>query len=631
MRRDGMSSEEFERISELWSNFSRGRISRRHLMRGAVAIGGIGALQALLAACGGSSSTPTAATTSAATTSSSAATSAATSASSGATSAPATTATSASAAATIAASPSASAASTGKLIYNKQANPNLPPQKLIYAGGQDAPTIDPSDRTDYSIGALTMQLYDRLFRYEGGWPQPIDPCLCVKYEASTDATDWTFHLTDQAKFHDGSPVTADAVQYSINRTLQMKKPRANALLPIMDLNSVTVPDSQTVKIKLTQPYSELVRALDQPIMNPAVVKAHEVNGDMGAAWLVEHEAGSGPFTIKSWTVGTAYELEAVPDYWQGWPGDSHLSGFTWQIVRETTSQRIGLISKQYDVADTLSADDVDQIKAQAFLNAQVNYGILTGYTKLNDQKEPTNDLNFRLFLAYAFDYQAYLKVINNYGQLLTGVIPKGIPYFDPSIGGYQTDLTKAKEYLSKTKWANGGLSLDFVYVTGLTFEQQVGEIWLSQLAKFNIKVNLVPKVWPDIVTGCKTPAAAPNMNMIFTGYTIPDQWFFYQWYSPNWDRPTGGDYNTCSFFKDANFNKLVEQVRSTSDEATKKKLYSQLQQIIHDNVPDIPIYVQPNIVGFQNKVQGYKYFGAISVDFWRLWVDDSKENTKPSA
>lgn len=608
-----MNDEQFERISGLFFDYSRGRISRRHFVRGAVAIGGMGAVQALLAACGGSSSTPAPTTAGAAT---SAPTTAAT-------------ATTAAGGATAAPSGSPAAVASAQSTYSTQANPKLPPQKLIYAGGQDAPTIDPSDRTDYSINALSMQLYDRLFRYEGGWPQPIDPCLCTKFDSSPDAKEWTFHLTDQAKFHDGSPVTAEAVQFSINRTLQMKKPRANALLPIMDMNSVQTPDNNTVKITLTQPYSELPRALSQPIMNPKVVKDHETGGDLGAAWLVDHEAGSGPFTIKNWTVGTAYECEAFPDYWQGWPGESHLSGFVWQIVRETTSQRIGLISKQYDIADTLSADDVDLINNQPVLNSQVNYGILTGYTKLNDQKEPTNDLNFRLFLAYAFDYQAYLKVINNYGQLLTGVIPKGIPYFDASIGGYQTDLNKAKEYLDKTKWASGGITLDFIYVTGLSFEKQVGEIWLSQLSKFNIKVNLVPKVWPDIVAGCKAPDSAPSMNMIFTGYTIPDQWYFYQWYSPNWDRPTGGDYNTCSFFKDENFDKLVEQVRSTSDEDQKKKLYSELQQIIHDNVPDIPIYVQPNILGFQNKVQGYKYFGAISVDFWRLWIDDSKENTKP--
>ena len=602
-----LDAEKHERLSELFSAYCRGRISRRDFVRGAAAIGGLTALQALLTACAAPSPATSAAPTSAA---------------------------AAGAAPTSAAPTSAAAAATpvppgATQLTATQAPSKLAPQRLVYAGGQDAPTIDPSDRTDYSIGALSMQVYDRLFRYEGGWPQPIDPCLCTKYEASPDGKEWTLHLTDTAKFHDGSPVTAEAVQFSINRTLQLQKPQANSLLPIMNAQSVQTPDQYTVKITLTQPYSELPRVLVQGIMNPKLVKDND-GGDNGATWLQSHEAGSGPFTIKNWTVGSAYELDAVPEYWQGWPGASRLAGFTWKIVRENTSQRIGLISKEFDVADTLSADDLPQLDAQPHLNSAVNYGILTGYTKLNDQKEPTNNADFRHFLAYAFDYEAFKQVVNGYAQILTGVIPQGIPYFDASVGGFKTDLDQAKQYLAKTPWANGGLTLDYVYVTGLSFEKQIGEIWLSQLSKFNINVNLIPKVWPDIVAGCKTPDSSPNMNMIFTGYNVTDQWFFYQWYSPNWDRQTGGDFNTCSFTKDPNFNGLVEKVRATTDETEKKNLYRDLQTMIHNQVPDIPIYVQPNILGFANRVQGYKYFGAISVDFWRLWLDDSKAMVKPS-
>lgn len=584
-----LGPEQRERISALVSEYTRGRLSRRQFVQGVVAVGGAAAAQALLLATSSAQNTG-----------------------------------------------NGSGGGQGKPVAPgaeklNTAKPKIEPQKLIYAGGQDAPTIDPSDRTDYSIGALTMQLYDRLFRYEGGWPQPLDANLCTQYSASPDAREWVFTLTDKAKFHDGSPVTAEAVQYSINRTLKMQRPRADVLLPIMNEKSVQTPDEHTVKITLTQPYSELPRILDQPIMNPKVVQDHEKGGDMGQAWLKENEAGSGPFTIKSWTVGSAYELEWFPEYWQGYPGESHLSGFTWKIVREGTSQRIGLVSKQFDVGDNISEDDVALLNAKPYLNAPSNYGVNEFYTKLNDQKEPTNDVNFRKFLAYAFDYEGFLKAVNGYGKLLEGVIPSGVPYFDPSIGSYKTDLDKAKEYLSKTKWPNGGLTLDYVYVTGLSNEEQCGLIWLAQLKKFNIKVNLVPKVWPQMVSACAVPSTGPNMSMITTGYYVTDQWFFYQYYSPNWDRKTGGDYNSCDFFKDPTLDKLVEQVRSTTDETEKKKLYSQLQQIVHDQVPGVIIYLQPNILGFQNRVQGYKYFGAISVDFWRLWIDDSKEMTKPSA
>lgn len=574
-----------DRVQELFEEYQRGKISRREFLRLSLIVGGTAAAQALLAACApGQPTNPP----------------------SGATLPP--------------------GATPGAIIQTTGApKSNIPPQKLIYAGGQDAPDIDPSNRTDYSIGALTMQLYDRLFRYESGFPQPVDPGLCTSYEASKDTREWTFKLTDKAKFHDGSPVTSEAVKFSINRTLEFKKPRANLLLPIMDMNSVQTPDPYTVKITLTQPYAELPRALSQPIMNPKVVMDHDKGSDKGADWLKDHEAGSGPFTIKNWTVGTSYELEAVPDYWQGWPGEGRLSGFVWRIIREGSSRRIALLAKEVDIIDSMSADDVDTVNNTPGFRATVDYGTLTGYMKLNNQKEPTSNEDFRKFLCYVFDYEGYKTVLKGYANILKGVIPEGHPYFDASVGNYKYDLNKAKEHLDKTPWKNGGISLDFVYVTGLDFEEQMGLILLAQLQKFNIKLNMVPKVFPDMVAACKTPATAPNISMIFTGYTIPDQWFFFQWYSPNWDRPTGGDYNNCSFYKDDNFNKLVERVRMTADESEKKKIYSDLQKIIHDHAVEVPVYNQPNITGWRKRVQGFKYYGAISVDFWRLWIDDAKD------
>ena len=574
-----------DQVHELFEKYQQGKISRREFLRLSMLVGGAAAAQAILAACApGQPTSPPGGQTPA-------------------------------------------GATPGAIIQpTRGPQGNITPQKLIYGASQDAPDIDPSGRTDYSIGALTIELYDRLFRYEGGWPQPTDPSLCTKFESSADSKEWTFHLTDKAKFHDGTPLTSDAVKFSINRTLALKKPRANLLLPLMDDKSVQTPDNTTVKVTLTQPYAELPRAMrDTLIMNPKLVTDHNVGGDQGAQWLLDHEAGSGPFTIKSWTVGTAYELEAFPDYWAGWPGDGRLSGFVWRIIRESSSRRIALLSKEVDVIDTVSADDIDTINKTSGFTVQVNYGTLTGYFKLNNTKDPTANEDFRRFLAYSFNYESYKTVLKGNADLLKGVIPSGHPYFDPSVGNYTYDPAKAKAALDKTPWKNGGTSLDFVYVTGLDFEEQAGLILLSELQKYNIKLNMVPKVFPDMVSACKTPQTGPNLSMIFTGYQIPDQWFFFQWYSPNWDRPTGGDYNNCSFFKDDNFNKLVEKVRVTTDEAEKKKIYSDMQRTIHDRAVEMPIFVQPNILGFRKRVQGYKYYGAIAVNFWRLWIDDSKD------
>ncbi|HIC89160.1 MAG TPA: hypothetical protein EYP04_07130, partial [Anaerolineae bacterium] len=309
-------------LDVLVERFRQGKMSRRDFLRGVIGVSGLAGVQMIAAACAPQPAAP-------------------------------------------AATPMVTRAGTPTAVAQATptAKPALEPQVLIYAGGQDIPTIDPSDRTDYSIGAALRQLYDRLFRFEGGWPQPIEPGLCEKWEGSDDAREWVFHLTDKAVFHDGTPVTAEAVKFSYDRTLRMQKSRSNLLLTLLDENSVQTVDEHTVRMTLKEPYGDFARLLafhEQPIMNPKVVKDHD-KGDDATEWLIEHEAGSGPFVIKDWQPGTRYEFEAVPDYWQGWPGESRLAGFVWRIIRENASRRIALLAKEIDIADTISTDDIEII------------------------------------------------------------------------------------------------------------------------------------------------------------------------------------------------------------------------------------------------------------------------------
>ncbi len=570
------------RIYELLEKYRKGQISRRDFLRLSIAVGGVTAVQALAAACGGAPAAPTA------------------------TPAP--------------------KAPTATAVLKPTATPvpAIEPQLLITAAGQDIPTIDPSDRTDYSIGAASRAIYDTLF-WEEGFPPDLKPMLCVGWEAAENAIEWTFHLTDKAVFHDGTPVTAEAVEYSFNRTLRFQKARSNALLPIMDENSVKAVDDHTVKMTLTAPYPPLRRVLTQPIINPKVVKDHDKDGDEGAEWLIEHEAGSGPFVIKRWEPGTLYEFEAVPDYWGGWPGKGRLSGFIWRIIREGSGRRIALLSGEVDVADTISVDDIPLVEAAEGYHVEEDPGFLTGYIKMNNQKEPMSDVNFRKFIAYAFDYEGLVTFLGGHAYLLTGPLPDGVPFHDPDVQPvYRHDMEKAKEYLDKTAWKDGGIELDYVYVTGLEFEEQIGLILLEQLSKFNIKVNMVAKVWPDMVAMCKSPDTGPDMIMIFTGYSvITDRWFEDQWTTGVWDREAGGNYPSCSFYSNSEFDALVAKVKVTVDEGERAKMFKDLQHMVMEELPEVPLYIMPNILGFNDRVKGYIYTGRIAPDFWPLWIEEA--------
>lgn len=498
---------------------------------------------------------------------------------------------------------------------------------LLYSGGQDIPTLDPRDKGDYSINCMMRALYDSLF-WQEDWPATLKPNLCKTYDVSDDVTEWVFHLDDRAKFHDGTPLTADAVAWTIKGILKAQKPRSANLLPVMNEQSVEVVDDYTVRIVLTSPFADLPWLLGLEgavfVANPDEVMAHEESGDEGQKWLLDHAAGSGPFIVKRWEPGTVYELEAVSDYWRGWPAEGRLDGVVWRIIRDSAERRMALIAGEVDVADTIPADDLPLIDGNPGTHTEVHPGVLSGYIKMNNQREPFSDVNFRKFMAYAFDYEGLVSTQGGptLCPLLTGCLPDGVAGHDPNVQPvYRQDLAKAREYLDKTAWKDGGIDLDYVYVTGLPFEEAIGTMLAEPLADFGITVNLVPKVWPDMVamstkpeTGADTMACFDDMGPVAT------QWFRYQYYSKFWDKPEGGGFQAASFYKNPEFDAVLEQAETTADLEERMELIKQMQAMIMEDIPAIMTYTMPNMLGFSNRVKGYKYTGYIALDFWPLWL-----------
>ena len=98
---------------------------------------------------------------------------------------------------------------------------------LLYGGNQDIENIDPATGENYSINGALRSLYDALYIYRAS---DTIPHLVDSYEVNDDATVWTFHLKENAVFHDGSPVNADAVVYSFNRNSGDFRPAELALV-----------------------------------------------------------------------------------------------------------------------------------------------------------------------------------------------------------------------------------------------------------------------------------------------------------------------------------------------------------------------------------------------------------------
>lgn len=483
--------------------------------------------------------------------------------------------------------------------FEKTAQGNV----LVFGGRQPVPNLDPSQKYDWSTRMLQQALYDGLVKYEGD-PAEIKPWLAESWEASEDARTWTFHLVKNAKFHNGAPVTAEAVKYSFARTLKIGKGPSWMLSAVLDPDGIEVIDPYTIRFNLKKPYAPFLSFLPWwYVMNPAVVKQHEKDGDMGQAWLMDHAAGSGPFTIARWQQGTLYALSAVDDYWKGWPHETHPAGIIYKLMRETATQRAALIRGTADIVEGLSSDDYGVVKSMPGIAIEDHPGMTTFGVKFNTANGPTADINLRKAIAYAVDYQAFLKVYNGAAVLEDSPFP-------PAIKGHITvenmprqDLAKAKEYLAKTDYADGGLTLDYVYVQGLQEERKIGLILLDNLKELGIDVQLRPMTWPNMTALAEDAKTSPDMMAVFTTpvATDPDAVAF-QYAKGSW-----GKYYGSHYLDDPELEKLIIAGRQTTDWEKRAAIYAKVQKRIVADQPEIFGMLANRRWARRDWVKGFKF------------------------
>ncbi len=232
-------------------------------------------------------------------------------------------------------------------------------QMLVFSGGQPVPQLDPHVRYDWSTRMMQQAVYDALAKYQGN-PARIVPWLATSWDTSADGLTWTFHLASGAKFHNGDPVDAAAVQFSYRRALRLNKGVAWMLKGYLEPDAIEVVDPQTVRLTLTKPYGAFLSFV--PLW--FIVNPRQAGGDDdGQKFLTDGDAGSGPFRIKRWDGQAVMALDAVPDYWKGWPmaDEDRPAGVIYRVVREPAPRKAALQRGEVDMVTEMTPDDYDQM------------------------------------------------------------------------------------------------------------------------------------------------------------------------------------------------------------------------------------------------------------------------------
>ena len=471
---------------------------------------------------------------------------------------------------------------------------------VIYASLSEMTSADPS--TEFSNSILWMTLvYEPLVWYDPLQDKFI-PGLAVSWESSNNGTVWTFHLRKNAVFHDGTPVTAEAVKESIERTIALGQGAAFIWDPV---DHIEVVDDYTVKFYLKYP-----AALDKIaassygawIFSPKVVEyagAKNLTDPKVADWFnAGHDAGSGPYKLVKWDPENEIVLEKNPDWW-GWKEPNYPLAspnapdvFVVKIVKDAVTQERLVLSGDIHIAEYVPLEDVDNLKQNPKVQVVIKPSFQNLLMLINTKKPPLDNVLVRRAIAHAIPYEDIVKIARNgLAQVASGPIPHGMwGHFDNLT--YEYNLTLAKQLLAQAGYPNGiNRTLLLVYTAGDIYEKRTAEVIKASLAKIGINVEIRPMSWEEqwslAQSGWENPEAAQDLFIFYwwPTYITPFD-FLYNMFSSE-----SKMFNLC-YYENPEFDKLInEAVTLEATNRTKAlKLYYEAQKILYDDVPAIPLW-----------------------------------------
>lgn len=322
---------------------------------------------------------------------------------------------------------------------------------LTVAIDSDYATLHPTDTMSSAESHITAQIYDALIAESYEDSEVLEPRVADKWEVSKDGKCYTFYLNPNITFHNGDPVTADDVAFSLD--LYSKSEYQGAVVEGMDHYEVV--DEHTIKIYTTHVYAPFLHAMtDLYIADKKYAESVDENT------FAQEPVGCGPYKFVSHEVGDKAIFEAYEDYYRGAP---KIKKVTFKVISDIASMGMAIQAGDIDFAEidasvksTLEGTDgVKLIEAD-----QTTFA----FVAMNTEKEPYNNVKFRQAINYAIDRESLLaSVQEGLGEVNSNLLTPGrLGYSDDQIK-YTYDVDKAKSLL-KEAGVKEGTDLGKMYV-----------------------------------------------------------------------------------------------------------------------------------------------------------------------
>lgn len=445
------------------------------------------------------------------------------------------------------------------------------------------------------------------------------PELAEDWNATDTAV--TFKLRRNAKFHDGTPITARDVKWSFDRavsvggfpTFQMKAGSLEKREQFVVVDDHTFRVDFIRKDKLTMPDLAVVVPA---VYHAALVKKHATEKDpWGLEYTKTNIAGGGAYKVTRWQAGSEVVFERFDD-WKSGPLPK-ARRIIWRTVPSAGNRRALMERGDADISFDLPNKDFAELKQAGKVAVVTNLiGNGIGYIGMNCRKPPFDNVKVRQAVAYAIPYQKIMDVVL-YG--LAG------PMFGAKAGAptqvawpqphpYNTDIAKAKRLLAEGGYRNGletTLSFDLGFAV---VNEPLCVLVQESLAEIGIKatINKIPGAnWRNELLKKEMPL----ISNFFSGWLdYPEYFFFWCYHGQN------AVFNTMSY-QDQAMDALIDGARKAAAENDKASYETSVKGFVDKafaEVPRIPLFQPTLSIAMQKNISGYRYWFHRQLDYRSL-------------
>ena len=480
-------------------------------------------------------------------------------------------------------------------------------EEVIFGADVKIETLDPQEKSDGGHGMIFLMTHEPLVYYNEN-DQVFVNKLAERYENSSDSKTYTFYLRKGVKFHDGSELTADDVIFTFERGLNNATSSSSVKDLFKKMESWKKIDDYTVSFTLKIPNGNFLIGMSNfgsfGILSKSACEKDEAKGA---------SIGTGPWKHKEFVAGDYLLLERFEDYWGEKPITKY---FRSRYIPEGAARLMALENGEIDICSKVAVEDTADVEANPKLDQFVYYGALT-YLFFNFDHAPFDDVNFRLAVLWALDLdEINAGVLGGGARIATSrVAPYEFGYFDDfaSTGrdnyGKQ-NVQKAKEYLAKSKYA--GQDIKFDIAVNNAERELIGQLIQAQLKTVLGVTVSVTKYDTAGFTAVQKERSWDGL-IASIGYTAEGD-------DIRRSYDTGAGQNKMNY-SNPQVDELFDKALIEQDKTKSQEYYKQIQCILYDDCPTVPMFFAGNSLAYTKKLigvewvdRGYSLYSYVKVE-----------------